>query len=401
MQQPNLSSIQARGAARKARATRTTTPRFKTRPKEFYEREDKKHKEKLEKYLGKQEPNLSLARFRALSYDLKVVETILDQIHRYYDSFAGPQWTRKFPSSPRTTMKEMILCVDLGEAFPRGEETPIHPTQLFSRYVVAVELLKSNSPAEQSEGWRLIFEAFALFKPILEQQHTQLLRYFFQQVWDYRLDDHPEIRERIFDIAYKMSYTTLGKQHPITMICYLLPKVEDKREVCVLAWQKSLELIDVNLGVASDDSLRSKLAFAGDLIEQSKFLEAENLLKKMLRVEERQPTDYYMRSALLRLAWLYRAQNRHAEAENALYEVLRRCRENDRYGQADRDAIYIAAQTNLAQSLSSRQDFQESAKVLEATWRDCAQTYGLEHRYTTSVADELDKIQRTMANTHI
>ncbi|RFU26915.1 hypothetical protein B7463_g9422, partial [Scytalidium lignicola] len=354
------------------------------------------HDEDIERYLRRKEPNLSLTRFRAISYDLKVVEAILDQVHQYYDSFTDVQWIRKFPSSPRTVMKEMTLCIDLGQAFPQGKEAPIHPTQIFGRYMVAVELLKSRRLKDQQEGWRLIHEAFDLFKPVLAQQHTQLLRYFFQQIYDYRLNDHPDIRKRIFELATAMASVTLGEQHPITRICHLLPQVEEKDEICVLAWRKSLELIDANLGEASDDSLRSKLALSGDLIDQSKFQEAENLLLRMLRTPGRVPTDYYMRSTLLRLAWLYRLQNKYTEAEDSLYEVMRRCRQCNLGGIEPADAIYIAAQTNLAQSLCSRKEFHPGEVVLQAALDSCTRTYGPEHGYTTSVADELEKISPYM-----
>lgn len=364
-------------------------------------RPSKNHDAEIETYLRKQQPNLSLTQFRTISQDLEIVEAILDLTHQYYDSFTDVQWARKFPSSPRTVMKEMPLCIDLGTAFPRGQETPIHPTQIFGRYMVAFELLKSRKQSDIDEGWRLIHEAFDLFKPILAQQHTQLLRYFFQQIYDYRLNDHPEIRKRIFELAEGMAVQELGPKHPITQICRLLPQVEDKDTICVLGWRKSLELIDRNLGEGSDDSLRSKLSLTGDLIEQSKFAEAENLLKQMLRAPGRQPTDYYMRSTLLRLAWLYRLRGRHFDAENSLYELLRRCNECSSNGGEVPDAIAIAAQTNLAQSLCSRGELEDGCIVLQGALNSCIRTFGPQHGYTTSVADELEKITNSMANIHI
>ncbi|PVH86314.1 hypothetical protein DL98DRAFT_650340 [Cadophora sp. DSE1049] len=261
----------------------------------------------------------------------------------------------------------------------------------------------AEKPKEEGQNGRLenIHEASDLFKPVLAQQHTQLLRYFFQQVYDYRLDDHPDIRKRIFELAAEMSSVTLGPQHPITLICRLLPQVEDKDEICVLACRKSLQLIDENLGMASDDSLRSKLALSGDLIEQSKFREAESLVQRMLSTPGRLPTDYYMRSTLLRLAWLYRLQSRHAEAESSLYEVLKRCRECGQGEGQTPDSIYIAAQTNLAQSLCSRKEFPEGEVVLRDSLDSCTRTYGSDHGYTVSVAEELDRIRGTFSDFQI
>jgi hypothetical protein len=54
-----------------------------------------------------------------------------------------------------------------------------------------MELFKSKKKGDQSEAWRLLHEAFNLFNPIIKQQHPQLLRYFFQQVYDYRLNAYP------------------------------------------------------------------------------------------------------------------------------------------------------------------------------------------------------------------
>jgi hypothetical protein len=72
----------------------------------------------------------------------------------------------------------------------------------------------------------------------------------------------------------------------------MLSKVEDKHEICVLAWRKSLELLGANIGEEADDTLRSKLALAGDLVELSIFQEAESLLPRMLKTPGRGATDY-------------------------------------------------------------------------------------------------------------
>lgn len=279
----------------------------------------------------------------------------------------------------------------------------VHPTQIFGRYMVAFELLKSPKARDISEGWRLVHEAFELFEKVLEQQHTQLLRYFFQQIYDYRLNDHPKIRLQIFDLAAGISAATLGEQHPITLICRLLPKVEDKDEICVLAWKKSLELLDEHLGEFSDDSLRSKLSLSGDLIEQSKFQEAEDLLKGMLRAPERPPTDYYMRSTKIRLAWLYRIQKRHEEAEELLHEVMKLSKQQTPRvpGAMPSDAIYIAAETNLAQSICERGEMRTGEFILEAALERCSATFGEDHGYTKSVAQELEAVRNSMAGLKI
>jgi len=378
------------------------TSRLKPDPLEAARRRRKKqrkHEVDIAKYLKKTQPDLSLARFRTISQDLKTVESVLDLIHQYYGSFTEAKWTRTFPSSPRTVMKEMTMCIDLNSAFPRGEEAPVHPTQIFGRYMVAVELLKSPKQSDKKEGWRLVSEAFDLFADVLAQQHTQLLRYFFQQVYDYRLNDHPQIRKQIFEMAAGISAATLGDQHPITLICRLLPLVEDKDEICVLAWKKSLELLDSNLGEFSDDSLRSKLSLSGDLIEQSKFQEAEDLLQQMLKAPGRPPTDYYMRSTKIRLAWLYRTQKRHKEAEDLLHEVMKLSRQCNPPGATTSfDAIYIAAETNLAQSMCDRNEFRTGEYILEAALERCTTAFGADHGYTTSVTQELENIRQSMAD---
>jgi hypothetical protein len=132
-------------------------------------------------------------------------------------------------------MKEMTLCIDLGQAFPQGEETPIHPTQIFRLYMVAVELLKSGKLKDRDEGLRMIHEAFGLFRPVLEQHTFILLRYFFQQIYA-----HPDIRRRIFELATGMASVTLGERHPITLICHLLPQSGGQRGDLLFGLAKSL-----------------------------------------------------------------------------------------------------------------------------------------------------------------
>lgn len=350
----------------------------------------------IDQYLKTRHPHLSLTTFRSLSADLEVVESILQHVHQYYDSFDVDKWKRIFPSSPRTVMKEMPLCIELGQSFPVGEAVPLHPTYLFSRYTVAMELLKSTKPEDVNTGWRLVHEAFDLFKSVVAQEHTQLLRYFFQQASDYRFNDHPEIRKRIFEIATEMARVKLGPTHPITRLCYLLPRVAHREEISILAWRKSLEMIDAHLGPSSDESLRSKLAMTGDLIEQSRFDEAESALIRMLHVSDRAPSDYYVRSALIRLAWLYRCQDRHQEAEEVLNKVIERCDEGQAIEGGPPDAIHIAAQTNLAQSLVARGRYREGSNAMADAWQSCSQRYGPGHSYSTAVGNELEKIEATV-----
>jgi hypothetical protein len=344
----------------------------------------------LDTYLRLKEPNLSYSRFRAISQDLENFEIILTQIDNYYNSYSSSDWARTFPKTARASIKEIPLCFDMQVVTKTAQTAMVrHPGEVFNRIHMAAELLRINTPETLQLAWRMIEDAFDMVKAVLVQQHPQLLRYLFMQFWDQTFDAHPDIRRQLFVITSEMANFNLGPRHPITVIARLLPKIKDGGQICELAWKRNLDTFDALLGPNHDESLRSKMALTGNLIDAYRYDDAERVLRGIVSLFEPDSTAYYNRAALCRIAWLYKLQGKFSEAETRFVDVLQRCRAYmDSNSGTTLDEVYLAATTHLAQ-IQARRDYHQGLRLLREALELCVCTMGPDHAYTYTIITEL------------
>jgi tetratricopeptide (TPR) repeat protein len=344
----------------------------------------------LDTYLRSKEQNLSYARFRTISQDLENFEIILTQIDNYYNSYSPSDWARTFPKTARASIKEIPLCFDMQMVTQTAATALVrHPGEVFNRIHMAAELLRINTPETCQLAWRMIEDAFDMVKSVLVQQHPQLLRYLFMQFWDQTFDAHPDIRRQLFVITSEMADFCLGPRHPITVIARLLPTIKDGSQICELAWKRNLDTFDALLGPNHDESLRSKMALTGNLIDAYRYDDAERVLRQIVNLFEPESTAYYNRAALCRIAWLYKLQSNFSEAETLFIDVLERCRTYiDSNPGTTLDEVYLAATTHLAQ-IQARKDYQQGERLLREALELCIGTMGPSHAYTYTIKSEL------------
>lgn len=317
-----------------------------------------------------------------------MAESILNQMQDYYGSYSTDEWIRTFPISLRPAMKEMIMGMDLHVAFLAEPGALVHPTKLLGRYLVTLELMKSKDKTQKNKGIRLAEEVTVRLKPAVTAPTAP------EEPRDEQ--SNPGSAQNM-EMGASKSASALGARHPVSTICRLLPQVADKEEMSSLAWRMFFELMDENIGDTSEESLRSKLALAGDLVDQTRYAEAEALLKEILAVKDLAPTHYYVRSARFRLGRVYRLQGRYREAEDMFYEVMSLSQQLAPRGALPTDGLYIGAQLNLGKSLSGRREYRSSRHWLEAALERCDTVYGADHRYTASVQGELEGLMRRLS----
>ncbi|MCJ1401220.1 hypothetical protein MMC11_004432 [Xylographa trunciseda] len=344
----------------------------------------------LDKYLQSKVQNLNYTRFRTISKDLENFEIILTQIDSYYNSYQPSDWRRTFPKTARASIKEIPLCFDMQVVTQTAATAMVrHPGEVFNRIHMAAELLRINTPETCKLAWKIINDAFEMVKSVLVQQHPQLLRYLFMQFWDHTFDAHPDIRRHLFAITSEMAEVCLGPRHPITLIARLLPKIKDGSLICELAWKRNLDTFDALLGPDHDESLRSKMALTGNLIDADRYDDAERVLGQIVGLFEPDSTAYYYRAALCRIAWLHKLRFKFQEAETCFISLLEKCRTyNNNHPESTLDEVYIAATIHLAQIRAGR-DYQQGKRLLQEAMELCIRTMGPDHAYTYTIRSEL------------
>ena len=349
----------------------------------------------LESYLRAQNQSVGVARFKVISQDLNNVETLLTQIDSYFDSFFHAAWKRTYPNPPRMVMREMPLCLDMAKAMNNTDApVAIHPTSLFSRLHAAVVIFKKQKPETTQVGFKFIGEAFDILKPTLAQQHPRLLSSYLEQFYSPVYDAYPGVMQQLFHFSAELASLIFGERHPIVIFCRLLPRIENRLEILELCWRRLLDSFHAKIGVSHEEVLRAKLAFIGVLIERGKYDEAEQLLEFFLANHDRPPTDYWVRAARCRLAWLYIGQQRHAEAEEVVHDLWRRYREVSGGEELQFDAIHIASHSLLARSYRDRRQYDRAESILKGAMESCLATVGPEHGFSMSVNFELEDLAK-------
>jgi len=357
----------------------------------------------VDSYMRAAYPTVDYGRFKSMSEEMKNVETILAQIDNYFKSYDAEMWERKFPKAARGSIKEIPLAFNI-QMVKRKAAAPmvVHPGELFNRFHMAAELLKMKTPQAHTMAWRIVGEAFEMMREVVHQQHPQLLRYFFMQFWDSTYDAHPQIREQLFQTVVGFAESCLGRQHPITLITKLLPRVQDPAKVCEVAYKRNLDTFDALLGPSHDENLRAKMAVTGNYIDSERYEEANHILWNVASYFDDNSTAYYKRAALCRIAWVHTLQQQYAEAEPIFIDVLERCKRWS-IEQPDKNAlddVFLAATTHLAR-LQARRSYEQGNAMLRNALERCIATVGADHAYTYTIQNELENLKRVAQATDL
>jgi len=357
----------------------------------------------VDHYMRRAYPTVDYGRFKSMSEEMKNVEIILSQIDNYFKSYNAEMWERKFPKTARGSIKEIPLAFNI-HIVKRKAVVPmaIHPGDLFNRFHMAAELLKLKSPQANNVAWRIVEEAFDMVKEVVLQQHPQLLRYFFMQFWDSTYDAHPQIREQLFKTIVGFAEYYLGRQHPITLISKLLPRVQDPPKVCEVAYMRNIDTFDSILGPSHNENLRSKMAVTGNYIDSERYEDANHMLWSVANCFTENSTAYYKRAALCRIAWIHTLQQQYAEAEPIFVDVLERCKKwsNEQPDKNALDDVFLAATTHLAR-LQARRSYEQGKAMLRNALDRCIATVGSDHAYTYTIQTELENLKRVAQATDL
>ena len=222
-----------------------------------------------------------------------------------------------------------------------------------------------------------------------------------------------ELRVALLKHFSEMSSIILGRRHPTTVICQLMAKAPDPKEIAESAWRVQNGVFREKLGATDVDTLNSELALARNYVNAGRYVEAEAMLQDLLGKNREQFGDRHplTKNTVDALSWCFRRQGYYTKSETALCSILPPGRGDehdivslasvwdearlDDYGSPE---LELTLRAELAHLREAQGRHQESETCFRRILESCLRHFGLNSHFTVVILENLQRVMIKQGN---
>jgi hypothetical protein len=290
------------------------------------------------------------------------------------------------PSTPQTLLipERLLLTIKtyVGGSFEQGSWItgedghctvlgipPDSPFEFINYCALAVSLLDRGLLVEFR---RILSKAFSVVDTLIRIQHPRTLGSIIDSILYLRFSGYHDILELLLGYISKISMILLTKDSPLAHILRLISmlEVDSLEQGLTEAWRCALNGFEKALGCLHPSSLNINVDFTICVYSRLSHSVAEAHLRRLLAQAEKEPRiSKPTLSIMACLGWNMYEQNRFAEAEQILLDVLSRAESKGWYF-LEVDALGLLARSQHQQDnkCSAEKHLRHSIQLAGETW---------------------------------
>jgi tetratricopeptide (TPR) repeat protein len=273
-----------------------------------------------------------------------------------------------------------------GAAIPMQSNANLQIWQ--GKLMIGVGLLREQKPAK---GWQMIHEACEMTPQILDQPPQSFFRFLLNTFNDSDLVLFPDFRAHIQRFFMKVSATTLGCNHPISVVLYHLQEPQILEDVTKIAFEVLMDVVGENAEPANPEVWSLRDFYCVTLQWRREWAAAESYGQRFLKQCEEVFGRVHWRTLcfLLSIGRAHYHQGLYELAEREFQDLLQR--ERTDLGDQFPNWSGLCALQQLAWIWEGRGDFTQSEEYWRQALAGAIKVWGVEDDLTIFLFMDLEQ----------